>query len=224
MPPWTPGGAVGAYLVGALLVATGIGITINRVARWAALLLGSVFLLCVLLLHGPRMHDILVDGIARTRALEPLALSGVAFVLAGVWSNKRGLSAPQAAAGDSMLRSGHFLFALPMVIFGIQHFQFAPVIAGLIPSWIPGHLFWAYFTGVAFIAAALAIMIRKAGRLGATLLGIMFLLWVLVLHAPRVLSALHNGDEWSSAFVALAMSGGAFIVAETLPTRNSVFV
>jgi len=212
---------VGAYLVGTFLVITGVNIMIGRKARYSALLLGSVVLLCVLLLHGPRMHVILVDGIARTRALEPLALGGVAFALSGSLSLTRTTSSRTVLRNDNITRWGHFLFALPMVIFGVQHFQFAPVIAGLIPSWIPGHLFWAYFTGVAFIAAALSIMIRKLGRLGATLLGLMFLLWAVVLHAPRVLASLHNGDEWSSAFVALAMSGGAFIVAGTLPGRHS---
>ena len=64
-------------------------------------------------------------------------------------------------------------------------------------------------------------MFPIGGRLGAVLLGVMFLLWVVVLHAPRVLGSLHNGDEWSSAFVALAMSGGSFMIAGTLPAQNS---
>jgi hypothetical protein len=54
------------------------------------------------------------------------------------------------------------------------------------------------------------------GRLAASLLGLMFLLWVLLLHSPRVAGAAHNGNEWTSLFVALAMSGAAFLVAETL--------
>jgi len=41
----------------------------------------------------------------------------------------------------------------------------------------------------------------------------MFLLWVIVLHVPRVLVHLHNGDELSSLFVALAFSGASFIIA-----------
>ena len=221
VPPWTPGGAIGAYLVGAFLVATGITITIDQKARWSALLPGSVFLLCVIAFHGPRMHAILVDGVARTRALEPLALTGAAFVLGGFLSDDRTISSSTPVSSAGITRWGHCRFALPMVIFGVQHFQYPQVIAGLIPSRIPGHLFWAYFTGIAFIAAAVSIIIRKTGRLGATLLGIMFLLWVVVLHAPRVLASPHNGDEWSSAFVALAMSGGAFIVAGTLPDRES---
>ena len=77
-------------------------------------------------------------------------------------------------------------------------------------------MFWAYFVGVAFIAAALAIVSGRVGSLAATLLGTMFFLWVVMLHAPRVAHALHNANEWTSLFVALAMSGGAWIVAGTL--------
>jgi len=102
------------------------------------------------------------------------------------------------------------------VIFGVQHFMYAKFIATLIPVWIPGHLFWAYFVGVAFVATALSIATKIQGRLAAALLGLMFLLWVIVLHAPRVVAAAHDGNEWTSAFVALAMSGGAFLVAGAL--------
>jgi hypothetical protein len=50
-------------------------------------------------------------------------------------------------------------------------------------------------------------------RLAAMLLGTMFLLWVLVLHIPRVAGSPRNGDEVTSLFVALAMSGIAFALA-----------
>jgi hypothetical protein len=111
---------------------------------------------------------------------------------------------------------GRFLFALPLLVFGIQHFMYARYVATLVPSWIPGHLFWAYFVGAAFVATTLSIATQIKARLSAIWLGIMFLLWVLVLHLPRVAAAPHNGDEWTSAFVALAMGGGAFLVAGTL--------
>src|ERR1700693_4347134 len=48
---------------------------------------------------------------------------------------------------------------------------------------------------------------------GAGLLGLMFLLWTILLHTPRVFAHIHNKDELTSLFVALAMSGGSFIVA-----------
>jgi hypothetical protein len=59
----------------------------------------------------------------------------------------------------------------------------------------------------------------KLWALAATLLGTMFLLWVPILHAPRVAGAPQNSDEWTSLFVALAASGCAFVVAGALQVK-----
>src|SRR6267378_1049524 len=84
-------------------------------------------------------------------------------------------------------------------------------------SWIPARLFWANAVGIAFIATTLSLLTNIKARLAATLLGLMFLTWVLILHLPRVAAAPHNGNEWTSAFVALAMCGGAWMIAVTVP-------
>jgi uncharacterized membrane protein len=214
VPPWAPGGRTGAYLVGAVLLATGIGILVDQATRASALVFGGLFLACVVLLHTQKLSDILYDGVARTRALEPLALAGAAFVLAAGATARSGWEVARHNS-DWVLHVGRFLFAFSLVIFGIQHFQYAQFIATLIPAWMPGHLFLAYFTGAALIAAGVGIELPWTRRMAATWLGIMFLLWAVLLHAPRVAAALHNGDEWTSAFVALAMGGGALIVART---------
>jgi len=57
--------------------------------------------------------------------------------------------------------------------------------------------------------------------LATTLLGIMYFFWVLIVHAPRVAAALQNGNEWTSGFVALAMSGAALIFTELKPRERS---
>jgi hypothetical protein len=41
----------------------------------------------------------------------------------------------------------------------------------------------------------------------------MFLLWVVLLHAPRVAGAVRNGNEVTSLFVAVAMCGLSFALA-----------
>jgi hypothetical protein len=87
------------------------------------------------------------------------------------------------------------------------------LIAGRIFFAIAARLFWAYFTGVAFVAAALAIASRKMLRLAAVLLGTMFFLWVVLLHVPRVAGAIRNGNEVTSLFVAVAMCGLSFVLA-----------
>jgi uncharacterized membrane protein YphA (DoxX/SURF4 family) len=220
VPPWTPGGRGLAYLIGVALIASGLSIATSWKARLSAIALGVLFLLCVVFLHALQGSAVVHDGIARTRAVEPLALSGVAFVLAGILPLERGSLGPNLGA-SKLSTLGRILFALSMVVFGVQHFLYAPFIAFLVPSWIPGHLFWAYFTGSAFIAAGLSIATRIFAPLAATLLGIMFLLWVLVLHAPRVVAQPRNGDEWTSAFVALAFAGGSFILAAALSRNDS---
>src|SRR5260370_1331603 len=221
VPHWTPGGPVFAYMTGIVLIAISLSILSKTKARLSAALLGIGFFLCVVLLqtwffNAAKISAILHNGTDRTRAFEPLALAGAAWVLAETLPNEK----PSVPGTGILALFGRFLFAISMIIFGIQHFEYAKFVASLIPSWIPGHLFWTYFTGAGFIAAGVSIMIKKYGRLGATLLGIMFLLWVAVLHAPRVAAHLHNGDEWSSAFVALAMCGASFIVAGTMAKKS----
>jgi len=61
------------------------------------------------------------------------------------------------------------------------------------------------------VAAGLAITTTVQARLAGTLLGVMFLLWVVLLHAPRVLAQIHNQDELTSLLVALAFGGSSFI-------------
>jgi uncharacterized membrane protein len=139
-----------------------------------------------------------------------MALGAAALVLAGE------LELSNSMSWESLVLVGRFLFAAGLVVVGVQHFLYAKFIATLIPSWIPGHLFWAYFVGVAFIAAALSLATNIQGRLAAALLGLMFLLWVIVLHVPRVVASPHQGNEWTSAMIALAMCGGSFVLAGAL--------
>src|SRR2546425_9204122 len=113
---------------------------------------------------------------------------------------------------DKSKSLGRIFVAISLVVFGVQHFIYGGFVATLVPAWIPGRLFWAYFVGVAFFAAASSIATRKSAGLAATLLGLMFFSWVFVVHLPRVAASSHNGNEWTSALVALAMCGGAWVM------------
>jgi uncharacterized membrane protein YphA (DoxX/SURF4 family) len=217
-PPWTPGAPVTAYVLGALLIAAGATIAasatiaVNAKARLFATLLGILIFVCVLAMFIATPSAVLHDGTARTRALEPLALAGAAWVLAGSLS---ALPVAQSwdAAIDKLAMAGRLIFGASMVVFGIQHFMYGQFVAMLVPSWLPRHIFWTYFFGVALIAAGISIVTGIQARLAAILLGVMFALWVVVLHAPRVAASPHNGDEWSSLFVAIAMCGSCLIIA-----------
>jgi len=95
--------------------------------------------------------------------------------------------------------------------------MYSGFVAGLVPDWMPRQLFWAYFVGVAFFAAAIGILTEMLARPAATLLGVMFFLFVLLLHIPRISLHSRDGNEWTSGFVALAMCGGAWVLASASP-------
>lgn len=66
------------------------------------------------------------------------------------------------------------------------------------------------------IVAGLAIGLDKFGVPGSLGLALMFGLWVLILHGPRVAMQPRNGDEICSLFVALAFCGASLIFAAAL--------
>jgi uncharacterized membrane protein len=108
------------------------------------------------------------------------------------------------------------LIAVPMFIFGVQHFIYLSFVANFIPAWIPWRSFWACFTGLALIAAACGIMLKRWALPAATLLGTMIFLWVLLLHTSRIAASPNDFGEWRGIFQALTMSGCAFALVGSL--------
>jgi uncharacterized membrane protein YphA (DoxX/SURF4 family) len=219
--PWLPGNSFFAYVLGVMLLAAGLSIATNKMARVWAFLLGFGFLVCVLLIWLPEVVAHPASGTIRTRAFETLSFGASALILAGLSPADERFLGRWEGVVNGLITSGPYLFAVSSVVFGVDHFLFPTVIASLVPAWIPGPgLFWAYLTGTAFIAAGISIATGWIARWAAILLGIMYLLWFLVLHSPRSISAslTHNPNapnEWSSAFVALGMCGGAWIFARS---------
>jgi uncharacterized membrane protein len=220
--PWVPGKPVLAYLVGIALLVAGLGVLTKAGARLSAALLGSLLALCTLLLEISRVATRPLDLAIRSRCFQTLAICGVALVLVGTLPRAGDQFYQRVVTRDRFTRIGCLLFALASVVFGIDHFLISHFIAGLIPRWIPGGLFWAYFTGIAFIAAGASIATAWMARWAATLLGVMFGLWFLLLHAPRLANRAftHDPNEWSSAFIALAMWGGCWIIAGAFSSES----
>jgi hypothetical protein len=116
----------------------------------------------------------------------------------------------------TLISAAPYFFALSLLVFAGLHFVYAGYIATLIPAWIPFRLFWSYFVGVAFLAAALGITIKKGGRPAAMLMGSMFYSWVAIVHLPRVIASPQIESEWASMFVALAIGSAAWMLAALL--------
>jgi uncharacterized membrane protein YphA (DoxX/SURF4 family) len=89
--------------------------------------------------------------------------------------------------------------------------------APLVPKWLPpGPEFWAYATGVAHIAAGIAILTGVQARLAAILLTVMFASFTPLVHIRMLLADPSNHWIWNENAVNLALTGAAWVVADSL--------
>jgi len=218
-----PGFIILAYISGILLVLAGACIVFEKKTRPASLLLGSVLLLIFCFYFIPYQlmasPNYMHFGDWENAAKE-LALCSGAFVVAGSYSEKD--DSPLFRFLGKLTPFGAILFSITIISFSIDHFLYAKDAADYVPSWVPGHLFWIYFTGIALLASGVAIISKIKRKLAATLLGSMIFTWFVILHIPRIIvSPLpYLGSEVTSAGIALAYSGIAFIIAGTTKKMN----
>jgi len=216
--PWVPVRPFFVCLSGVALITAGISIAANLHSRLLATLLGYLFLGCVLFRALPQVFAQPAEWSVYGVLSEALALGALAWTLV---QSLPPASSPWESVLGKVTVLGPYLFAVSLIVFSSIHFLVAHFIASLIPAWIPGRLFWTYLTGMALIASGISIAIRRLDEWAGFLLGVMFLLWVVLLHAPRVAADRHNPDECSSALIALGMCGGSWIVANHARHRRA---
>ena len=106
----------------------------------------------------------------------------------------------------------HLCFAIPLAVFGAEHLSAGAFMTGMVPAYIPWHLFWVYFIGLALIAASLSMATKIQVRWSGLMFGIMMFLFVAMLHFP---GAVANGGRipWTIVFRESSFGGGAWVLA-----------
>jgi hypothetical protein len=194
-------------------IALALRIIINKSAKISALILGFLLLLLFIFPHVVLLLSNIYDPNEWTVALEMLAICSGAFILAGIIEDKEAKETSPNAFLKRMAKSGYYGFTLSVVGFSVLQFRYVHFVSTLIPAWIPFHIFFAYLVSFGFLGSGLSLLINKKVKLATTLFGLMFLTWVIILHSPLVIANLHLEPEWTSLFIALAMSGISFMIA-----------
>ncbi len=200
-----------AMIAAGVLILAGVALNLRRTAAIAALVLAAFFGLRVLAVEIPRAFTQPDVWVTWEVIAEPLAmaLGGLlAFLLV------RGRRGGRAAM---IGRLAPRLFGACLVVFGISEFVYAAFTATFVPAWLPpSGLFWAYLTGGCQIAAGLALLGGIKARLAAILLTVMYLVFALIVHPPRVLADPSAPGAWSENGVNLVLLGAAWVLAEWL--------
>jgi len=232
VPQWPsgiPGLAFWAYLASAALIGAGMAIIFEKKGRGVALVLGGILLALVVFWHVPYMLFVFPHKLSHlgvwVDATKALAFSGGAFVIAGSFPGETasaGEKSPLMGALEKLIPLGRYLFSFMTVTFGIDHFLYTEHVARMVPAWIPGHIFWTYFAGVALIGSGTAILLKIKLRVVAILQGTMIFLWFVLLHVPSAIAnpLVGGGFTVASAFDALGFSGIAFVLAYGVRTTG----
>jgi putative oxidoreductase len=176
------------------------------------------------------MNDACLTPILATAALPiPWSVfwpyfSGITLLLVGLFLNLR--------AGRGKVRGLEWAVSLapvlvgaPIGVFGTEHFVFTSTMIEMVPSFLPWHLFWIYFTGTCLIAAALSLVARRHSGLAASLLGLMLFCFVALIWVPNNLA--EPGNRFGLAVILrdFSFSCGCFALAlregAPLLTRHS---
>jgi len=196
VPLSLPGRTILVYSSGVIFVILGTGLFVNKWRNTASFYLGIVYLIFFVFLHLVKLSADIYDPGEWTAAFEVLILCSGAFFIAG-----------------KLITMSRYSLALSFIVFAILHFKYADYISTLVPAWVPAKLFLAYFIGLAFLLTAISILLNILTNLSTGLIGFMFLLWVMILHGPRTITAMNSEPEWTSLFVALAAGGTSFMLS-----------
>jgi len=149
-----------------------------------------------------------------------MCFAAVIYLFAGVFVLRKEIAA--ARGWDRLITLGPVFFAVSLAAFAPEHFYGGPeYIQSMAPRWMPLHSFWPYFVGGALLAAATSLTLRKFVRLSATLLGLMFFLFVCLIYLPSLLAHLKRRLAWIFMLRDLSFCAGAWALAGLLSQSSS---
>jgi uncharacterized membrane protein YphA (DoxX/SURF4 family) len=223
-PAWIPWRETWVDASALVVLAASIGLWFSRTALPSALTIGAYRAVLALINVPPILAKPLsvVSWYGFCEALT--SLTGAWILYAMLRWQSRGLQMP--IASERAVRAARVLFGLTCVFYGWSHFAYADYTAGMVPTWLPDGLGFAYFTGLGHIAAGIAIVVGILPRLAATLEASMMSLFGLLVWVPSLLAqprpkwAGTPQNQWSELLVTLLLAGSAWIVADSLRNRR----
>jgi uncharacterized membrane protein len=213
VPRAVPARGALAYLCDCVSLACGAGLLFRASATAAARVLLAYLLLWLLLVKGSYIiASPAVEGSYQS-AGETAVLAAGAWVLYAQLAAGWDLRYLSFAVGTRGMRLARALYALALVAFGLSHFAYLGLTAPLVPAWLPAHVFWAYFTGGAYLAAGAAMLAGVLAPLAAALSALQMGLFTLLVWAPLALAGRLAAGQWSELGVSWALTAAACVVA-----------
>src|SRR5262245_45567602 len=208
VPETLPGRQALAILSNLVAVGAGIGLLTRRWASSAALGLLGYLLVWTLAFKLKFIIRAPLEEVSYQSNGENWVLIAAAWILYADAGGRNFLTSPKG------LRIAFVLYGLALIAFGLSHFFYLQMTAPLIPGWLPGPAnFWAYLTGVCYLAAGAAIVTGLQVRLAAMLVAVQITGITLLVWGPMVLTGEFSSMHWQETIVSWALTAGAWVLA-----------
>ncbi len=140
-----------------------------------------------------------------------MCAAGVLLFLIALWAARADIA--QARGLDKVVALSNLCFAAPLAVFGALHLSSVEFVLLMVPSYMPWHLFWAYFFGFALLAASLSIATKIQVRWSGLLFGIAMFLFVAMMDIPGSLANPSDRFGWTLTIREMTFGGGGWILA-----------
>src|SRR4029077_16882454 len=157
-------------------------------------------------MHTPMLAAFFVIS----RTVVSMCSAGILLFLIALWAAKTDMA--RARGLDKIVALSNLCFALPLAVFGSLHLSGVEFVLPVVPSYMPWRLFWAYFVGVALLAASLSIATKVQVRWSGLLFGIM-MLFVVTLDTKGPLAHPRDRFVWTYVLRESSFAGGGWILA-----------
>jgi uncharacterized membrane protein len=158
------------------------------------------------------MHIILLAiFFGASRTVLAMCSAGILLFLVALWATKSDVA--RAYRLDKFVAATNMCFAIPLAVFGALHLANVAFVLPAVPDYMPLRLFWAYFVGVALLAASLSIATKIQVLWSGLLFGTMMFLFVLMSDLPGALANPRDRFGWTLAIRELSFAAGGWLLA-----------
>jgi uncharacterized membrane protein len=214
-PKTLPGREALAYVTALVSLACGAGLLWRRTTALAAGVLTVLVILWIMAFRiTPVVHAPLDAGIWDGFGIVVM----IALTAWALFAETAGDAVPprlDIATGASGIRIIHVIYGLVLIDFGIAHFGYLTFTASLVPGYLPNHVAWAEATGLAYMAAGLAILTGVWARLAAALVIVQIAGFTLLVWAPILAKGSPSAGDLSESVMSWVLTACAVVLYET---------